>query len=106
MDRLEKDALETEVLAQDADSALVAVRGELDIATVRQLESTVDLILAARPKRLVLECAELSFADSSAIALWLRWADAVEELELRNPSHLLRRLVATMGLAERLRLTP
>jgi anti-anti-sigma factor len=106
MDRLEKDGFQTEVLAQDANSALVAVRGELDIATVGQLEATVAPLLASRLERLVLDIAELSFADSSAIALWIRWADTLDELELRNPSHLLRRLVTTMGLAGRLHLTP
>lgn len=106
MDRLEKDDLQTEVLAQDANSVLVAVRGELDIATVGQLEAAVAPLLATRPQRLVLDISELSFADSSAIALWVRWADTLGELELRNPSHLLRRLVSTMGLAGRLHLTP
>lgn len=106
MDELEKDGLEIEVLARSAESALVAVRGELDIATVGQLQATVDPLLAAKLQHLVLDIAGLSFADSSAIALWVRWAETLEELELRNPSHLLRRLVTTMGLAGRLRLTP
>jgi anti-anti-sigma factor len=106
MARLEKDSLQTELLAREHSSVIVAVRGELDIATVGQLEAAVAPLLAAKPQRLVLDIADLTFADSSAIALWVRWADELGELELRNPSHLLRRLLTTMGLAERLHLTP
>jgi hypothetical protein len=50
----------------------------------------------------VIDLARLRFADSSAIALWVRWASMVGAIELRNASPLLRRVVTTMGLSERL----
>jgi hypothetical protein len=48
----------------------------------------------------------LDFADSSAIALFVRWANRVRRIEIREPSPLLRRVIERMGLAERLPMTP
>ena len=44
----------------------------------------------------------MRFADSSAIALWVRWAGAVSEFELLDPPPLLRRVINAMGLADKL----
>jgi hypothetical protein len=54
----------------------------------------------------VIDVHDLQFADSSAIALWVQWAGAVPEMELRDAPPLLRRVVETMGLTETLRVTP
>ena len=98
--------LETELLAGDDDAPVVALRGDLDIATADQLEEVVAPILRRNPARLVLELSRLEFADSSAIAQWVRWAAHVDELELRNPPELIRRVITSMGLAETLQMTP
>jgi anti-anti-sigma factor len=98
--------LETEVLADDTQTAIIAVRGDLDIATTDQLEDAVGPILRRNPTRLVLDLSALEFADSSAIAQWVRWAATVHELELRNPPELIRRVITSMGLAGTLQMTP
>ncbi len=84
---------------------VVTVRGELDIASVEQLEAAVAPIMAKPPGRMIVDVSGLRFADSSAIAMWVRWASVVGELELRDPSPLLRRVVASMGLEGKLRLS-
>jgi hypothetical protein len=48
----------------------------------------------------------MEFADSSAIALLVRWANLVPRVEIRQPPELLRRVIARMGLSERLHVTP
>jgi anti-anti-sigma factor len=94
-------------LASDGDGApLVRIAGELDMTNVEELGAAVAPVLEARPERLVVDLSGLGFADSSAIALFVRWANAVEQVELRQPSLLLRRVISRMGLAERLRMTP
>jgi anti-anti-sigma factor len=87
-------------------SATVTLRGELDVANVDSLETAVAPIIAGGVGRLVIDVSELRFADSSAIALWVRWAAAVEDLELRDPSPLLRTVITSMGLSGRLKLVP
>jgi anti-sigma B factor antagonist len=85
--------------------AVVSVNGELDMANIEPLELAVAPIVAQRPKKLVVDVGGLRFADSSAIALWVRWAASVGEVELRDASPLLRRVITSMGLGERLRLS-
>lgn len=94
----------TFALAAEADGApLLTIAGELDITTVAALEDALAPTLARQPERLVVDLARVSFADSSAIAQWVRWAGAVGRLELRHPSPLLRAVITRMGLAETLR---
>jgi anti-anti-sigma factor len=78
----------------------VTVSGELDIANIQRLDAAVAPIIERKPRLLVIDVAGLRFADSSAIALWVRWAANVEQLELRDPSPLLRRVISSMGLGQ------
>jgi anti-sigma B factor antagonist len=100
------DRLSFAVSKDDAGAPLVTLRGDLDMASADELNAAVEPIVVHAPDRLVVDVSGLRFADSSAIALWLRWANAVPQLEIRDASPLLRRVIERMGLAERLRLTP
>jgi anti-anti-sigma factor len=83
-------------------TVIVAISGELDISNIKRLETAVDPIIATKPGRLVVDLRGLRFADSSAIAVWMRWATAVGGIELRNASPLLRQVITSMGLAGKL----
>jgi anti-sigma B factor antagonist len=82
---------------QDAET-VVTIKGELDISNVERLDGALAPFLGRRPPRLIIDVSELGFADSSAIAIWVRWSRAVGELRLRGPQPLLARLIDTMGL--------
>lgn len=84
----------------------VTVSGELDITNIDTLASGVAPALQRDPARLVIDVRDLHFADSSAIALWVQWAVAVPEVELRDVPPLLRRVVDSMGLSETLKVVP
>jgi anti-sigma B factor antagonist len=90
----------------DGDGLRVRITGELDITNVDALESAVDAALKRHPGRLILDLSGLRFADSSAIALWVRWSTAVHEIELRDVSPILRRVIDSMGLADTLNVKP
>ena len=49
------------------------LRGELDVESVVQLDEAAETALAARPSLVVVDCASLSFCDSSGISglVWL-----------------------------------
>ena len=103
MDELSAEQPMTFTVSGDGSSTVtVAIRGELDIAGIDALRRAVDPALRRGPARLVLELGELSFADTSAIALWVRWSSLGPRLELRHVPPLLHRVIAAMGLAERL----
>ncbi|HUA06200.1 MAG TPA: STAS domain-containing protein [Solirubrobacteraceae bacterium] len=90
----------------DGNGLRVRITGELDITNVDALESAVGSALARHPGRLILDLSGLRFADSSAIALWVRWSTAVHEIELRDVSPILRRVIDSMGLADTLNVKP
>lgn len=93
-------------VSEDRDgSPLVKLRGELDMTTAPRLESAVASVIADSPARLVVDASELEFADSSAIALLVRWANLVRQVEIRQPPELLRRVIARMGLSDRLQVS-
>jgi anti-anti-sigma factor len=103
MDGLEPERAASVDVARDASGAvIVTVRGDLDLSTVGILQDRVAPLLERDPPGLIVDARELRFADSSAIALWVGWSSAAKRFELRNPSPLLRRVIAGMGLAEKL----
>jgi anti-anti-sigma factor len=88
-----------DVVEEAGGTLRVTLAGELDITNVDTLASAVAPALERKPPRVVVEVAELRFADSSAIALWVRWSTSVDEIELRDVSPILRRVIDSMGLA-------
>ncbi len=82
-----REAMEFDVV-NDGPTAVVTISGELDIANIEELETAVEPVIVGKPDRLVIDVGGLRFADSSAIALWVRWAAAVGEIELRDVSPL------------------
>jgi anti-anti-sigma factor len=107
VDELESEStLDVEVAGPEDGTVTVRLAGELDLSNVERLEELVAPALAAGAKHLVIQAADLQFADSSAIALWVRWSSQVERFELRELSPLLRRVLTAMGLDQRLELSP
>jgi anti-anti-sigma factor len=105
MDQVEPDdnaPVSFNVAVDQAGALVVTLAGEMDMSTIDEVESQVTPALADRPGRLIVDVGQLRFADSSAIALWVRWASTVSDFELRNPSPLLRRVITAMGLAQKL----
>ena len=51
--------------AQDAETTVVTIRGELDISNVDQLDAAMTPVIDRRVGRLILDVGELEFADSS-----------------------------------------
>ena len=91
-----------DVAVHDSGTAIVTISGELDISNIDALEAAAAPLLEGQPARLIVDVSGLRFADSSAIALWVRWATTADEFKLRNPSPLLRKVITTMGLAGKL----
>jgi anti-anti-sigma factor len=105
MDELEgqPDQLMSFHVVVDGDHhARVSIVGELDMSGIDPLAARVDDLLRHGVTSLTVDVGGVRFADSSAIALWVRWASAVDEFELHKPPPLLRRVIDAMGLSEKL----
>lgn len=94
------------VSSDNGATAIVTLSGELDMANIEKLEEGVAPVVDAKPARLVVEVSNLRFADSSAIALWVRWAASVDQFELHGASPLLRRIITSMGLDTTFQMEP
>jgi len=100
----------TVTTTREDSCVVVALGGELDIATGPVLDAGLRAALsgAAVPTRLVLDLTALEFADVAGIGVLLRHeralASAGGTLELREPSAMVRRMVAVLDLGDRLRL--
>jgi anti-sigma B factor antagonist len=83
---------------------VVTISGELDLSNVDDVDHALTPSLERGLGRLVVDGSGLTFADSSAIAMWVRWSTAVEDLKMRGMSPLLRKVIDSMGLGETLRI--
>jgi anti-anti-sigma factor len=104
VDQLEHEAQPqiTVAVATDGATTTVTIGGELDLSTVDELDAKTAPALAARPEHLIVDVGALRFADSSAIALWVRWSQIAGRFELRHPPEFLLRVLEAMGLADQL----
>ncbi len=82
------------------------LRGEVDLATVPDLQTKLDVLVHATDDDLVLDCSELEFIDSTGIAMVVYAHQALEVLGRRcsveNISSRVRRPFDILGLTERL----
>jgi anti-sigma B factor antagonist len=85
---------------------VITIAGELDLSNTAQARAAIDTALARQDQRLILELGELEYMDSSGIALLAATARQTREVELRDPSAIVRRLIELTGLDQILRMTP
>jgi anti-sigma B factor antagonist len=90
--------------APDADgAAIVVLRGELDISNVDQLRPELQSVIDSLPARLIIDCSELMFFDSSGIALLVEASKKIALVQVRNPPALIARVIEATGLSNVLR---
>ena len=93
--------------AREEDGALVLhLSGELDVTNFKQVRSAVDAFVSSQTERLIFDLEGLQFMDSSGIALLVSVAQKVREVQVRNPSGIVRRLMELTGLTDTLHVTP
>jgi anti-anti-sigma factor len=96
------------ITIENGDGAVptIILRGELDSSNAAQLERQVEQALSRHPPALVFDLAELRFMDSAGIAVFVAASARVERVALRDPSPILRRVLAATGLTGILHIEP
>jgi anti-anti-sigma factor len=94
-----------ERLAEVDGLLTIKVAGHLDISTEEIVRRALDEAVAGGTSRLVIDASALHFMDSSGLAVLLSAAANVDQLELRNPPQIIKRLITISGLGETLRMT-
>lgn len=88
-------------LHREGGHAVVALRGELDMASAPELEACLQRLRANRVLHVTVDLAGLDFCDSSGLATFLRFRRDAERggssLVLRSPRANVRRLLELTG---------
>jgi anti-sigma B factor antagonist len=96
--------------SRDADTVTVALHGEIDVLTVAQVRVALGEAIAARPRLIVVDMAELSFIDSTGLgALIFGFQRARDEgigFRLARPSRGVHQILVLSGLLEVVEVTP
>lgn len=95
---------------RDGDAAIVTLHGEVDVLTVDQVRQALSEALAAAPRSITVDLADLSFIDSTGLGALIfgfqRSRDAGVAYRLARPSDGVRQILVLSGLLEVVELTP
>jgi anti-anti-sigma factor len=96
------DQPEVVVTAKVADPSapVIALSGELDLASVEATRAGIDQYLADRPIRVTFDLEELTFMDSSGIALLVQISNDIEHVTLIHVVPIVHRVLEATGLLE------
>lgn len=99
------DQAQAVVDVRDENGApVIWLSGELDMTSVPQVRVAIDAALASHPGRVILDASGLEYMDSSGIALLASVASKAREVQVRNPTSIVRRLIELTGLSQILRI--
>lgn len=95
------------VQVRDENGApLVAVSGELDLASTPALEQELERVSATAPSLVIIDLRELDFMDSTGLSVLIRAHQQSQQCGYRlgivNGSRQIRRLLTLTGVADRL----
>jgi len=86
------------------DTAVIAVAGELDMATAPELQTHVTELLEAGRNRLIFDLGETSFCDSTGLSVFVRAKNSCDDaggvVQLAAPQRGVRRILEVSGLIE------
>lgn len=93
---------------KDGEATVIAVNGELDLASGPELEAELDQVSGPGTQLLVLDLRQLDFMDSTGLSILVRAHQRLAgegcEVGLVKGSQQVQRLLDLTGVAERLRL--
>jgi|SRR5580658_5339180 anti-anti-sigma factor len=108
MEELETDETRfaaTRSVAETGDP-VITLSGDLDISSAEIFRRAVEDVVKDGPGRLVIDLRELTFMDSSGIAVMVYASNNVADVRLCHASTIVRRVIEVTGLSDVLRLEP
>jgi anti-anti-sigma factor len=78
--------------------------GELDLATIGPVRDEVDAAIAQGASAIVFDLTDVTFLDSSALAVFAYAARLVQSVQVINPNPFARRVIEQTGLGDVLQL--
>jgi anti-anti-sigma factor len=94
-----RDALTMDV-RDESGTVVVHLSGELDMTGVVKARAAIDAALGGQQRRVILYASGLRYMDSSGIALLVLLTHKAREVQVRNPTPIVRQLIEMTGLSE------
>ena len=91
---------------EDPSHPVIHLAGELDLAGVEATRSGIESYLATAPTRVTFDLGELTFMDSSGIALLVQVSNDVGQVTLTNVPPIVHRVLEATGLLDHFGLSP
>ena len=92
----------------DGDATVIAVSGELDLASSPALQEELDRVASAGAQLLIIDLRQLDFMDSTGLSVLVRAHQRAEEqgrrLAMVRGAQQVQRLLSLTGVADRLTL--
>jgi anti-sigma B factor antagonist len=88
-------------LTSAPDGLVIALSGELDLASLPAVAVPMDDVLGRPLQPVVLDLGGLTFLDSSGVAVLVRIANHFGQVRTRAATPPVRRVIEVLGLAER-----
>ena len=85
---------------------VIAPAGELDVASIDPVRDDVDVAIAQGATAIVFDLTNVTFLDSSALAVFAYAARQVSRVQVFNPNAIARRVIEETGLIEVLHVEP
>jgi anti-sigma B factor antagonist len=85
---------------EDPSEPVIALAGELDLASVEATRDGIRPFLANDPAQVTFDLEKLTFMDSSGIALLVQISNNVEHVTLINVAPIVHRVLEATGLLE------
>jgi anti-sigma B factor antagonist len=92
--------LEISTAVEPQGVAVIRLVGDVDISNAPRVRDTVTAVAEGRPQRLVFNLADLTFIDSAGLSVLVAATGAVEDVRLRAPSAIVRRVIELTGLTD------
>lgn len=109
MDELTSDDSVAARLEQSVDASgcpVFRITGELDVSNVGSVRSALEATVGRGMERIVFDLSELSFMDSSGLAVLLAMTGRAATVEIRDPQPIIRRVIELTGLSGTFVVTP
>ncbi|MGH3254787.1 MAG: STAS domain-containing protein [Streptosporangiaceae bacterium] len=90
---------------EENGTTVIWLSGDLDLTSVKQVRAAINAALGSHPRSVILDASGLEYMDSSGVALMARAAQMAQEVQVRNPTPIVRRLLELTGLGEILQIT-
>jgi anti-sigma B factor antagonist len=89
----------------ESGTPVIWLSGELDNTNAGQVRAAIEAALGSHPDRVVLDASGVTFMDSSGIALLASMTHRARQVQVRNPTAIIRRLIELTGLDQVLQIT-